>query len=100
MTDSSDTFSVTRDGDDRLVLAGELDLYAAELLNEAVAASAIDRIDLAAVSFVDSYGLRSLLEAQRAAAGRGVRLVLEAPSPEVTRLLEITCTTTQFEVVR
>ncbi len=55
-------------------------------------------IDLAAVEFIDSSGLRSLLAASRRAEGRGTTVVLRKPSTGVMRLLSITGTTEQFEI--
>jgi anti-sigma B factor antagonist len=77
-------------GDGALVLVGEIDSYTAPLLGERlVDGSPIEVVDLAGVSFIDSSGLRVLVEAHQARVEEGARLVLRAPSAAVQRLLEI-----------
>ena len=77
--------------DSGLALAGEIDAYTAPAL-----AAAIERceqshvlIDMAAVEFVDSSGLRVLIEAHQAAQSADRRIQLANPSSAVSRLLEI-----------
>lgn len=75
-----------------LRLQGELDLASAPELSAAVQ-QAFARapqpvvLDMAAVGFIDSTGVRTLLEAQHVA---GRDLVLMAPSAAVTRVLDLT----------
>ena len=77
-----------RDGG--LTLAGEIDAHTAPAL-----AAAIDGLDgdvvldLAGVDFVDSSGLRVLIDAHQSVDQRGDALSLENPSTAVRRLLEI-----------
>jgi anti-sigma B factor antagonist len=94
-----DAFSRTRPGFDLsaealegvvvMRMSGELDLAAAPLVREAVdwlsqrMAAAPLVLDLARVSFIDSTGVRLLVEAGDAAA-------LLAPSQAVSRVLELT----------
>lgn len=85
-----------------IVAVGELDLVGGPLLDQAVH-SAEDAgestvIDLSQVSFVDSSGLRCLIAASQRAANRGQRVRLVAPTPVVTRLLEITATASMFDI--
>jgi anti-sigma B factor antagonist len=81
---------VTKDGDGVLVLAGEIDSYTAPELSEHLAAEpAVEVVDVAGVTFIDSSGLRVLVEAHQSRAAAGSRLVLRAPSSAVQRLLEI-----------
>jgi anti-sigma B factor antagonist len=74
-------------------MSGELDLATAPLLREAVdwlsrrTTAAPLVLDLARVSFIDSTGVRLLMEAGDAAAGRAALL---APSQAVSRVLELT----------
>lgn len=88
--------------DGTIGVVGEIDLAGGPLLDQVVAAreAAGDHvtIEMSQVTFVDSSGLRSLIAAsQRAtAAGRRVRLV--APSAVVVRLLDITATTSMFDI--
>ena len=85
---SISTSSLDLDG--ALVLVGEIDSYTAPVLGERLAnGSPVEVIDLAGVSFIDSSGLRVLVEAHQAHVDKGARLVLRAPSAAVQRLLEI-----------
>src|SRR5919202_189512 len=54
--------------------------------------------DLSAVTFVDSSGLRELLRARMECDRRGGRLVLAGVPRTVARLLDLTGTTTMFEI--
>lgn len=78
-----------------LRLAGELDLANAPQL---IAALSVVRdepagravvLDLSAVSFMDSTGVRALLEADRLRRDTGRPVALLAPSPAVTRVLDL-----------
>ena len=53
-------------------------------------------LDLRAVTFVDSTGLRTVIEAQKAARGRGVGFALVPGPPPVQRLFELTGTSDLF----
>ena len=83
---------VINETDAALVVSGELDAQTAPDLAAAIA-KATDRdhlaIDLGEVTFIDSSGLRVLLEAHndRLAAERS--FVLQRPSAAVSRLLEV-----------
>ena len=74
-------------------LVGELDLATAPDVLAAVEAEVGNGkrvhlvLDMSGVSFIDSTGVRTLLEAARAADSS---LSLLAPSPAVTRVLELT----------
>ena len=76
--------------------AGELDLATASQLARAISTAAANRrprviVDLAAVEFCDSAGLRALLGAAREVEARAGRLVVAvAPGGAVDRLLEVT----------
>jgi anti-sigma B factor antagonist len=81
------------DGTARVVVQGELDLAATPMLRDALdglrreARSTV--LDLRELTFMDSSGLRVLLEAgQHRAAGWGVSLLLPAGGP-VRRLIAI-----------
>jgi anti-anti-sigma factor len=45
---------------------------------------------LAEVTFLDSSGLQTMLDAQKAARERGADVILRRPSPSVCRMLEMT----------
>jgi anti-sigma B factor antagonist len=85
-----------------LSLAGELDLYSAPALREALR-RAVERspkrlvVDLAEVTFVDSTILGALVEA-RSQLGGGDAFVLAAPGLEVRRALEISGLDRHFAV--
>ena len=90
--------TVTRDVDDGVAVvraAGELDLATASQLVRAIDIAAAGRrprvlVDLAAVEFCDSAGLRALLGAAREVEARAGRLVVAVtPGGPVDRLLEI-----------
>lgn len=82
-------------GFDRVVLVGELDVATGTtLLNEVDrtdrSAVAAVRFDLSGVTFVDSYGLRTILIAIRQLDQRGISTVISHLSPAVERLLRLT----------
>jgi anti-sigma B factor antagonist len=77
--------------DGGLVASGEIDAHTAPEL-----ASAIDRfdggdlaLDLSAVEFVDSSGLRVLIESHQRLQDGGRQLRIVSPSPAVQRLFQI-----------
>jgi anti-sigma B factor antagonist len=76
-----------------LACTGELDMATCGQLTEAVqrvvaSTPTVVRVDCAKVGFVDSTGIRSLLEARRHADGRGIEFQVVA-SREVQRLLDL-----------
>ena len=76
---------------ERLTVGGELDLVTGPLLLDAKCeheppAGVIIEMDLSAVTFIDSTGLRALIEVHR----RGIQLRLTATSRTVANLLSIT----------
>ncbi len=78
-------------------LGGELDLHtarrAAGVLSDALrAAPEVLCVDLSAVSFIDSRGLKVVLDAHDRALANGCRLVVANPSPQVERLMRMTDT--------
>ena len=90
--------TVTREDQDGVGIVratGELDLATASQLVRAIALAAGARrprvlVDLAAVEFCDSAGLRALLGAAREVEARAGRLVVAVtPGGPVDRLLEI-----------
>ena len=99
------TIDVIDDGDAVvLVVAGELDpLSGPDLTRAMEAALASSRtavvLDLADVGFIDSSGLRTLLEAHTRAQELGSDLILRRPSPAARRLLDITDLTSVFSIL-
>jgi anti-anti-sigma factor len=81
---------VTTDVDGALVLAGEIDSYTAPELSERLDADpSLVVLDLTEVTFIDSSGLRVLVEGHRRRVEAGSSLTLRSPSAAVQRLLEI-----------
>jgi len=78
-----------------LYAQGEIDLAVADNLR-ALGADAINayigtiRIDLSEVTFMDSTGLAALIGIRNAALASGRVLILQAPSPRVRKILDIT----------
>jgi anti-anti-sigma factor len=91
MTDDTGELEVTVESDGaavRVVVSGELDIASAPLLAPHVQAEPSDRsveLDLRGVTFIDSSGLRLLIDAHRSLGDR-LRIV---PSPACERLFEI-----------
>lgn len=82
-----------------IVLDGELDMSTTEQLDAAVAerhAAGITDItlDVAALTFIDSRGLRAILSVARSGA-----VSLRRPSPALLRLLSISGIDGQFPVI-
>src|SRR4051794_22723416 len=82
-----------RDGGTVVRLGGELDLYNAPVLREALLAAAKAEptrlvIDLAEVDFIDSTALGALVEV-RGRLAADAPLLLPAPQPETRRALQV-----------
>ncbi|MEX1104770.1 MAG: STAS domain-containing protein [Ilumatobacteraceae bacterium] len=97
--DPSASFHLAQADDGVVIAVGEIDMVAGPQLEALVLP--LERpgavvIDLSAVTFLDSSGLRTLLKIARAAGERGDEVVLRSPSAEVDRLLELTGTREQF----
>jgi anti-sigma B factor antagonist len=92
-----DVQRVPDDTSGRVVVAarGQVDLATAPELAKALAEARGDGVteivvDLTAVDFLDSTGVRVLVQAARQAAQAGVRLYLQGAQGWVARVLEIT----------
>lgn len=90
-------------GDVRLVLVGELDPHTAPALREALDTALAGEpsslaMDLTDLRFIDSSGLRVLIDAHRALSERGAELVVHNPSDTAKRLLEITKLDSHFRI--
>lgn len=78
-----------------LVLRGELDIASAPLFAHAITETLEQSadgvvLDIAAVDFVDSTGLRAILAALALCRERSCTFALTAPTPSVQRLFEVT----------
>lgn len=93
-----------RDTDGRSVLtvSGEIDAAVADDLIAAgrsvLVAATVLRLDLSAVTFLDSSGLAALIGLRNACVESGADLTLVAPSRQVRRILEITGLAESFVV--
>jgi anti-anti-sigma factor len=76
-------------------LDGDLDMATAPMLADAVERVMADapvaelQVDLAQVRFLDSSGVRALLQARRAAAERGAAFMVSRPGELVAQVLRI-----------
>lgn len=78
----------------RILLDGRLDIQGTREIDHQFAFATSTKglqlaVDLTSVSFLASIGLRTLLSAARAQAGRGGKMVLVAPDGMVRRSLEV-----------
>lgn len=77
-----------------VTLDGEIDPHTTSVLDtavdEAITAGTTVVLDLGAVSFIDSAGLRSLIRAQRLTTEAGGSLVLRNVRPAAQRIFDIT----------
>lgn len=85
-----------------LRLVGDIDIAAEQALQSTIAELAADSdlivVDLSAVEFFDSSGLKLLDDAQRAARAHGARLALASPPGRVLRLFEIAGMDDDFDI--
>jgi anti-sigma B factor antagonist len=87
-----------------LRLEGELDLASSPMLERALEAAEVTQtqllvLDLDALSFVDSTGLRVILLAHEAARNREQEFAITPGSPQVQRLLSITSVGEHMRVI-
>jgi len=87
--------TITDEGDTVVSLEGELDHEGVQMIEDVVARAAAAAqgrlvLDAEAVTFVDSAGLRLILQTQMSVTSRQVGFTLEHPSGNVVRLLELT----------
>lgn len=100
---SLDNLTVTTSEVDptRVVAEGQIDSHTSAALAEALSRMDPDTsvsVDLSAVTFVDSAGLRVIIRAHRRQASGGGDLWLVKPSEPVKRLLDITGLTTELRI--
>jgi anti-sigma B factor antagonist len=86
----------------RLSLAGELDLYSATALDDAVVAAEGEKwpcvcLDLSQLEFLDSAGLRVILRTHARAKQDGRRLVVRKGPDSVQRVFRLTQLEEQLE---
>lgn len=79
---------------------GEIDAVSAPALGDAVQAAPGDvELDLAGVDFVDSSGLRVLIEVHQRLAERGDVLTIADPTPPVQRMFELSAVDAYLNIV-
>lgn len=79
-------------GPGTVVLIGEIDAYTEARARDALTSASDSgdlRVDVSQVSFIDSSGLRVVIEVHQKLTREGRRLVLVDPTPSVTRLIKI-----------
>jgi anti-sigma B factor antagonist len=82
-----------------VTVRGDVDMDTASQLVDAIKAVAGTAVvDLNAVTFLDSIGIRGLVQAQEALRERGEELILRDLSPSVRRVLELAGMTNVFTV--
>lgn len=88
--------------DDVFVVAGEIDAHTCGWLDEALGDDPkgdVCRVDLRAVTFMDSSGLRVLVRHHQRCTKADVRFEILQPSRPVQRLFEISGLTGQLRIV-
>jgi anti-sigma B factor antagonist len=84
-------------------LGGELDIVSApqlrETLEDAVEHQRLIVVDLRGLTFMDSTGLLTIVDADTAARRRGRKLVLIRGSDQIARLLELAGIADRMEIV-
>lgn len=94
------TIDLTGEGESAVLeVEGEIDILTAPALQQALQSArekGVLTVDLTGVSFIDSTGLRSLLEADAQPGGKLTLLVTEGP---VTKLFRITGVDGVFDLV-
>jgi len=88
----------------RLVLRGELDLYSAPALDDAVVTLEGEKwpvlfLDLRELEFIDSAGLRLVMRTHARARQDGRRLVLVRGGENIQRVLQLTGLEDELEIV-
>ena len=84
-----------------IAIAGELDAHSAPALRDELATSTSRGdtvVDMSGITFMDSSGLRVLIDAHQRAAENDTALVLHDPSTPVRRVLEIAGVLDHLEV--
>ena len=97
-------FAVCLEQDNTVTVAGSVDAESSHLLRNCLS-TAVKRfpnevilVDTRDVSFIDSYGLRAILDARFEAHEAGCDIVLWMPSPAVERLVDHTRSEDLFRV--
>lgn len=100
MSEPEDREDLTVDAvDDRLVVRGEVDAFTAPRLAEAIDAHDGDVVlDMSETDFIDSSGIRVLVQQHQTRTGSGQSFRIAQPSRAVLRTLELSALDTYFEI--
>ncbi len=103
MPASPNRLVITDQGPCSINVSGEIDAHSASLLAERLSdCSAVDAdiiVDMSEVTFMDSSGLRVLIDIQQRTDAAPHGLVLQSPSASVVRLLEVAGLDDHFTLV-
>lgn len=84
-----------------LRVRGEIDAHSAPQLSEALHASSGDvALDMSDIEFVDSSGLRVLIECHQLLENRGDTLTIVDPAPAVVRMFELSVVDDYLNITR
>ena len=91
------------DGNDLIVVQGEVDLYSSPELRTAILKSVSKGhgrlgIDLRGVAYMDSSGVATLIEGLKGAGSKEMTFALIAPSSSVMKVLQLSRLDTVFEI--
>lgn len=100
---SLDNLTVTTSEEDpnAVVAEGQIDSHTSPVLDRALTTRSADAavsVDLSAVTFVDSSGLRVIVRAHKRQANGGGGLAIVKPSEAVSRLLDITGLASELQI--
>jgi anti-sigma B factor antagonist len=92
MSDPQTRLDVAEDGTGGVIVTGDIDAHSAPELADRLGrfdGAADRRVDLSNVEFMDSSGLRVLIDAHQKAVESNARLVLVNPGKAVARIIEV-----------
>lgn len=81
-------------GSQRVAIGGRLDTHSYQQLDQQLApllASSVNSLvlDLANLEYISSAGVRSIFKARKALAGRGGRVVVVNPQPQIQKVFDV-----------
>ncbi len=101
MNPGTERLRISQQSDGAYALVGEIDTHTAPLISSELNEFPEERslhINLAQVTFIDSSGLRVLIELHKSREAANAKLVLEKISPSVEKLLQITGLTDHLHI--
>ncbi len=81
-------------GNRRILLGGRLDTHTYQQLDEALDPLLIPELqslvlDLAALEYISSAGIRSIFKARKALAGHGGKVLVANPQPQIQKVFDV-----------